>query len=54
MKDCYILDKNKGELARDDMFVLHPLPRVNEFPLRWTSDPRYPLQAGIDTAYTSM
>ena len=30
MKDCYILDKKKMALAKEDMFVLHPLPRVNE------------------------
>ena len=30
MKDCYILDKKKMKLAKDDMLILHPLPRVNE------------------------
>ena len=30
MKDFYILDKGKMELAPKDMLVLHPLPRVNE------------------------
>ena len=30
MKDFYILDKAKMALAREDMLVLHPLPRVNE------------------------
>ena len=30
MKDFYILDKKKMELASKDMLVLHPLPRVNE------------------------
>ena len=30
MKDFYILDKQKMELAKKDMYVLHPLPRVNE------------------------
>ena len=30
MKDCYILTKEKMDLAKDDMLVLHPLPRVNE------------------------
>ena len=30
MKDFYILDKAKMELAPKDMLVLHPLPRVNE------------------------
>ena len=40
MKDCYILDKKKMELARDDMFVLHPLPRVNEISVEVENDPR--------------
>lgn len=40
MKDFYILDKAKLELARDDMFVLHPLPRVNEIAVEVDSDPR--------------
>ncbi len=30
MKDFYILDKQKMELAKKDMYILHPLPRVNE------------------------
>ena len=30
MKDFYILDKAKLELAKPDMYILHPLPRVNE------------------------
>ena len=30
MKDFYILDNKKMELAKDDMYILHPLPRVNE------------------------
>ncbi len=40
MKDCYILNKKKMELARDDMFVLHPLPRVNEISVEVDNDPR--------------
>ena len=40
MKDCYILDKKKMELARDDMYVLHPLPRVNEISVEVDDDPR--------------
>ena len=40
MKDCYILDKKKLELAKDDMFVLHPLPRVNEISVEIDDDPR--------------
>lgn len=40
MKDCYILDKKKMDLAKDDMFVLHPLPRVNEISVEIDDDPR--------------
>ena len=40
MKDFYILDKAKIELARPDMHVLHPLPRVNEISVEVDSDPR--------------
>lgn len=40
MKDCYILDKKKMDLARDDMFVLHPLPRVNEISVEVDNDTR--------------
>ena len=40
MKDFYILDKKKMELAPDDMLVLHPLPRVNEISVEVDSDPR--------------
>lgn len=40
MKDFYILDKAKMELAKDDMYVLHPLPRVNEISVEVDNDPR--------------
>ena len=40
MKDFYILDKAKMELAGPDMLVLHPLPRVNEISIEVDSDPR--------------
>ncbi len=40
MKDFYILDKEKMKLAKDDMFILHPLPRVNEISVEVDSDPR--------------
>ena len=40
MKDFYILNKKKMELAPDDMLVLHPLPRVNEISVDVDSDPR--------------
>ena len=40
MKDFYILDKAKMELAKSDMYVLHPLPRVNEISVEIDDDPR--------------
>lgn len=40
MKDFYILDAKKMELAPDDMYVLHPLPRVNEISIDLDNDPR--------------
>ncbi len=40
MKDCYILDTKKMTLARPDMLVLHPLPRVNEISVEVDKDPR--------------
>ena len=40
MKDCYILDKDKMKLAKPDMYVLHPLPRVNEISVDVDDDPR--------------
>jgi aspartate carbamoyltransferase catalytic subunit len=40
LKDCYILDKKKMKLAKDDMFVLHPLPRVNEISVEIDDDSR--------------
>jgi len=40
MKDFYILDKKKMELAPQDMLVLHPLPRVNEISVEVDDDPR--------------
>ena len=40
MKDFYILDKGKMELAPKDMLVLHPLPRVNEISVEVDDDPR--------------
>ena len=40
LKDTYILDKKKMKLAKDDMFVLHPLPRVNEISVEVDEDPR--------------
>ena len=40
MKDFYILDKKKMKLAPEDMYVLHPLPRVNEIAVEVDDDPR--------------
>jgi len=40
MKDCYILDKEKMKLAKEDMLILHPLPRVNEIAVDVDDDPR--------------
>ena len=40
MKDFYILDKQKMSLAKPDMMVLHPLPRVNEISTEVDDDPR--------------
>ena len=40
MKDFYVLDKQKMELAPNDMYILHPLPRVNEISVEVDSDPR--------------
>ncbi len=40
LKDCYILDKKKMKLAKEDMYILHPLPRVNEISVEVDEDPR--------------
>ena len=40
MKDFYILDKEKMKLAPEDMYVLQPLPRVNEIAVEVDDDPR--------------
>jgi aspartate carbamoyltransferase catalytic subunit len=40
MKDFYILDKTKMDIAKKDMMVLHPLPRVNEISVEVDDDPR--------------
>lgn len=40
MKDCYILDTEKLKLAKEDMQILHPLPRVNEISVEVDDDPR--------------
>ena len=40
MKDFYVLDTAKMTLAKDNMYVLHPLPRVNEISVEVDDDPR--------------
>lgn len=40
MKDSYILDTEKMKLAKEDMQILHPLPRVNEISVEVDDDPR--------------
>ena len=40
LKNSYVLTKEKMELAKPDMAVLHPLPRVNEIALDVDDDPR--------------
>ena len=40
LRDSYILDKAKMDLAKPDMIVLHPLPRVNEIAVEVDDDPR--------------
>ena len=40
LKDFYILDNKKMSLAKDDMIVMHPLPRVNEISVEVDKDPR--------------
>lgn len=40
LKDFYVLDKKKMTLAKEDMLVLHPLPRVNEISVEVDNDPR--------------
>ena len=40
LKDFYILDKEKMQLANENMMVLHPLPRVNEIAVEVDDDPR--------------
>jgi aspartate carbamoyltransferase catalytic subunit len=40
LKDSYILDLEKLENAKDDLAIMHPLPRVNEISVKVDSDPR--------------
>jgi aspartate carbamoyltransferase catalytic subunit len=40
MKDFYVLNREKLQAAKKDMYVLHPLPRVNEIAVDVDDDPR--------------
>ena len=40
LKDTYILNTRKMSLAKEDMLILHPLPRVNEIAVEVDDDPR--------------
>ena len=40
LKDSYVLTAEKMELAKENMAVLHPLPRVNEISVKVDDDPR--------------
>ena len=40
LKDFYVLNKRLMKRAKDDMYVLHPLPRVNEISVEVDKDPR--------------
>ncbi len=40
LKDSFILDPEKLKAAKEDMAILHPLPRVNEISVKVDSDPR--------------
>ena len=40
LKDSYVLTTEKMELAKKEMAVLHPLPRVNEISVKVDDDPR--------------
>ena len=40
LKDYYILDKKKLEKAKDDLCIMHPLPRVNEISIDVDDDKR--------------
>lgn len=40
LKDSYILDLDKLKTAKEDLSILHPLPRVNEISVKVDNDPR--------------
>ena len=55
LKDAYILDMNKMDLAKEDMIVLHPLPRVNEISVEVDFDPRaYYFKQATNGVYARM
>ena len=39
-KYVFVLDKEKLDKAKEDMIILHPLPRVNEISVAIDKDPR--------------
>ena len=40
LRDCYILDNEKLKFAKNDLSIMHPLPRVNEIAVEVDDDPR--------------
>ncbi|MCD3195816.1 aspartate carbamoyltransferase [Clostridium botulinum C] len=40
LKDTYVLDEEKMKMTKNDMIVLHPLPRVNEIDIKVDKDDR--------------
>jgi aspartate carbamoyltransferase catalytic subunit len=40
LKDTYVLNKERMTLGKDDLIILHPLPRVNEIAVEVDDDPR--------------
>lgn len=50
MKGFYILTEDKMALAKEKMFVLHPLPRVNEISVKVDEDPRAMYFAQVQNA----
>ena len=52
LKNSYVLTEAKMSLARPDMAVLHPLPRVNEITLDVDEDPRAAYFEQVQNAFT--
>jgi aspartate carbamoyltransferase catalytic subunit len=40
LKDTYVLNRDKMDLGKENLIVLHPLPRVNEIAVEVDTDPR--------------